>query len=115
MLLLTPTANAQAPITAPVEQPKTVQRSIGDLFPLLQAVIQCESGGDPKAKGDFSEKLQEYTSFGLVQIHLPAHPDITRAQAEDPEFAMAYLEKEVKAGRGNQWTCWRKMTNRLNS
>lgn len=47
------------------------------------------------------------TSYGLVQIHLPAHRDITKEQALDPEFALNYIVDQFLAGRQGQWTCWR--------
>ncbi len=31
------------------------------------------------------------TSFGPYQIHLPAHPDVTQQQAEDPLFSTRYM------------------------
>lgn len=31
------------------------------------------------------------TSFGPFQIHLPAHPGVSRAEAENPAFAVAYM------------------------
>lgn len=31
------------------------------------------------------------TSFGPFQIHLPAHPGVTPAEASDPRFAVAYM------------------------
>lgn len=45
-------------------------------------------------------------SFGLAMIHLPSHPTISKAQAQDPEFAIRWMVKEFKAGRAWQWTCW---------
>lgn len=45
-------------------------------------------------------------SFGPVQIHEPAHPEITREQANDPDFAINYLASEIAAGRGNKWSCY---------
>ena len=67
---------------------------------LLDHVIFCESGGNPKAIGDHN------TSFGLVQIHLPAHKDITKDQAFDPAFSIEYLAKEISENHGSMWTCF---------
>lgn len=38
------------------------------------------------------------SSFGPFQIHLPAHPGVTRAQAQDPVFAAKYMLKSYEAG-----------------
>ena len=62
-----------------------------------------ESGWYPKAIGDNG------TSFGLVQIHLPAHPNVTRAEAEDPEFALNFIVDAFLAGDEWMWTCWKVM------
>lgn len=47
---------------------------------LLALVIHAESGFRPNAVGDNG------SSFGFFQIHLPAHPDISKEQAMDPQF-----------------------------
>lgn len=60
-----------------------------------------ESTWNPNAIGDGG------TSHGLVQIHLPAHPDITEEQAHDPEFALNFIVDEFKQGNEKKWTCWR--------
>jgi hypothetical protein len=44
-----------------------------------------ESGWNPAAVGDNN------TSFGPFQIHLPVHPGVTKAQAEDPAWAVNYM------------------------
>lgn len=69
---------------------------------VMYTVIFCESGLNPNAVGDGG------TSFGLAQIHSPAHPDITILQALDPEFSIEFMAKEMAAGRSWKWTCWTK-------
>lgn len=66
----------------------------------IYATIECESTGNPQARGDGS------TSFGIVQIHLPAHPDITEDQALDPVFSIRWMVAQVAAGRAGEWSCW---------
>ena len=68
---------------------------------VLHRTIKCESNYKQFAVGDGG------TSFGLSQIHLPAHPNITKAQAFDKEFAISYMANEMSKGRASQWTCWR--------
>jgi soluble lytic murein transglycosylase-like protein len=63
-------------------------------------IITHESAYNPAAVGDHG------TSFGLAQIHLPAHPDITKAQALDYKFSTAFLLKEILAGRISEWSSW---------
>lgn len=60
-----------------------------------------ESTWNPNAIGDGGK------SHGLVQIYLPAHPNITKEQAHDPEFAINFIIDEFKKGNEKKWTCWR--------
>ena len=62
------------------------------------AVIKCESKFNVNAVGDHGH------SFGLVQIFLPAHPNITKKQALDPDFAVEYLASHWFS---DHWTCQR--------
>lgn len=65
------------------------------------ATLECESGLDPEAVGDHG------TSLGIAQIHLPAHPDITKEEALDPDFALDWAAKQFSLGHQTMWTCWR--------
>lgn len=66
------------------------------------ATIQCESKFDPLAVGDGG------TSYGIVQLHLPAHPDISKEMALDPFFSLAWAAEQFAQGRAWMWTCWKK-------
>lgn len=46
-------------------------------------------------------------AFGLAQINLIYHPNITKEQAQDPHFALNFLAKNIKEGNGNKWTGYR--------
>jgi hypothetical protein len=48
-------------------------------------------------------------SYGLVQIHLPDHDDITYEQAIDPDFSVNYLAKNLHEGHGEMWSCYHKV------
>ena len=69
----------------------------------IENTINCESGWDPDAVGDYG------TSFGLVQIHLPAHPYVTQEQATDPVFAINFITDEFARGNQRIWTCYRRL------
>jgi hypothetical protein len=43
-------------------------------------------------------------SFGPAQIHLPAHPEITKEQASDPDFALNFMAEHLSKGQ-DKWTC----------
>lgn len=64
-------------------------------------VIFCESSFKENAVGDNN------TSFGLSQIHLPAHPNITKEEAFDREFAIEFMAKEMSEGRAWKWSCYK--------
>lgn len=68
---------------------------------VMHRVIKCESTYNPKAIGDGGK------SHGLVQIHLPSHPKVTKVQARNPEFAIDFLAKNLAKGKGRMWTCYR--------
>lgn len=63
--------------------------------------LDCESKLDPNAIGDYG------TSFGISQIHLPAHPEISKAQALDPHWAIEYMAKNISTGHASFWSCSR--------
>lgn len=64
-------------------------------------VAQCESSLNPSAVGDHGQ------SYGMWQIHLPSHPDITKEQALDPEWSTKWAMEQMAAGRARIWTCAR--------
>lgn len=51
-----------------------------------------ESGWRASAVGDNG------SSYGPFQIHLPAHPGVSAAEAQDPVFAVKYMLKSYQAG-----------------
>lgn len=66
----------------------------------LSKTIGCESGFDPRIKNPYEE------SYGLAQIYLPAHPEILKADALDPDFAIDYMAKKFSTGKASMWSCW---------
>lgn len=67
------------------------------------AVIDCESGFRADAIGDGGR------SYGVAQLFLPAHPEITKEQALDPEWSLAWMANEWKKGHASAWSCWRQL------
>jgi len=81
------------------------------LNPILMAeIVDCESGFNLKAE-HISTKER---SYGLVQINTLVH-DVTIEQATDPEFAIEFLAKHLKEGKGDtMWvTCYAKATGKV--
>lgn len=75
----------------------------------LYRTIGCETAHtfDPtiQSKHFNSEGIQE-KSFGLAQIHLPDHPNITLKQATDPDFSLNFMASEFKKGHKYWWKCY---------
>ncbi len=82
---------------------KTKSQIYGVDFPDMVATLDCESHLNPKAIGDNNR------SFGLAQIFLPAHPEVTKEMAQDPEFAITFTAKEFAKNNQKIWTCWRQL------
>lgn len=86
----------------------------GNRIAFLEAIIRCEGGNlNPDIQSgirDSSGQLED--SWGIVQIHLPSHPTITKEQATNPDFAIAFLVEQVNLGHEDMWTCARKIKAR---
>lgn len=67
---------------------------------IMQTIIQNESQYQWNDVGDHG------TSFGACQIHLPAHPDITQAEAENPDFCLDWTARQIVAGHAEMWTTY---------
>lgn len=74
---------------------------------LTSRIIYCESGNNRYALNDTPGR--EY-SVGLVQINLLAHTNITKEQAQDPEFAINFLTENISKGKAPQmwYNCFKK-------
>ncbi len=46
-------------------------------------------------------------SWGIVQIHLPSNPTVTKEQALDQVFSVEFMAKEFSLGHQRKWTVWR--------
>lgn len=112
--LFIPKAEAEAPI-APVKTAWTIDevKSLVDYYAdmyhvkraTMQAVVNCESSYDYDIIGDHGH------SYGLAQIYRPAHPDISKEEAINANFALDYMASQIADGNGSQWTCYRLYKN----
>lgn len=73
---------------------------------LTSRIVKCESAYNRYALNDTPGR--EF-SVGLAQINILAHTNITREQAEDPEFAVNFITENVAKGKAPQmwYTCYR--------
>ena len=82
----------------------------------MSSIVGCESGyqSDVQSKYLYTEKNvprgykvgDREQSFGLVQIHLPAHPTVTKEQAKNPYFAVEWLAQGIAEGKASMWSCY---------
>ncbi len=101
-------AHAEVPPPAWVPAPMSLRGLIshysevyGIASSTLYATLKCESKLNPAAVGDYG------TSFGIAQIHLPAHPSITKAEALNADFSIHWAAKQFSLGHQGMWTCAR--------
>lgn len=106
--------NAEAPTEKMVEKTEWTVQEVKDLVDYyadkygvsrttMQKVVNCESSYNYKAVGDGGK------SFGLSQIHTPSHPSITYKESTNPNFALDFMASNISKGKGNMWTCYRKL------
>ena len=65
----------------------------------MRRVAICESGLKENAVGDGGN------SYGVLQIHLPSHPLVTKEQALDPLFSIQWAYDKPPS----LWTCAREL------
>lgn len=75
------------------------------------SVIECESAGWQNIQSfvpGYGPNGRE-DSWGLAQIHLPDHPEVTRKQALNPEFALEWMAYRWEKGHQSDWSCWNQL------
>lgn len=65
----------------------------------LIALANCESSLNPTVQSKFKQSYGQEQSFGLFQIHLKAHKNVTVEQAKDPVFNAKWAIEEIKKGK----------------
>ena len=72
----------------------------------MHKMIHCESTHNPKAVN--INKWEE--SYGLVQINLKAHTNVSKEQALDPDFSVRFLARNLSEGKGRMWSCYKEVS-----
>ena len=72
----------------------------GEIGKLALAVAEAESSFNPKAE---HKNADGSADRGLYQINSKWHPEVSEAQAYDPEFATEFFCKAVKDGNLSWW------------
>ena len=74
----------------------------------FMATLECEASfrnvqsGHPNHNGPNGRE----DSWGVVQIHLPSHLDITREQALQPFWSLNWMAEQWVKGNKRIWSCW---------
>lgn len=121
-----PRANAEAPTVpyAPAERaivatttPEQFARAVDAEYGLagrLYATLELESDGWKNGQSEVPNPdgpNGREDSWGVCQINLPSHHEITREQALDWRWCITWSAEEFKAGRASQWTVYRLLYN----
>jgi hypothetical protein len=74
-------------------------------------IMSCESNGSTTVESTHIMKsgIQE-RSFGLYQIYLPAHPNITLGEAEDPDYSIPWAAEQMSDGNAPRvwYVCYKR-------
>lgn len=124
--VLIPNAVAQAPAGMPLVGLKlpaieskeeigayVLQKDIeGGFNGQFYQTMRCESAGWQNIQSMVIQKdgMRE-DSWGVVQIHIPSHPHITKEMALDVRWAVDWAAQEFKRGNEWKWTCYRNLQN----
>ncbi len=73
----------------------------------MHKIIKCESNYVQDVQSRHIQSYGQELSFGLVQIHEPSHPSVSREEATNPEFAIDFLAENLSKGREGMWSCSR--------
>lgn len=76
---------------------------------VMRDVISCETAGtfDPSIQSFAMKNGVREDSWGLAQIHLPDHPEVSKTQAQNPDFALNFMASYFSEGKQSQWSCWK--------
>lgn len=115
-----PVAHANAPaalVIQPTQPPSTTtiealvrateaQYGLGSSF---YNTLKCESAGWQNKQSQVLHPagpngLED--SWGVAQIHLPDHPEITKEEALDPTVAVPWAAEMFREGNAHLFTCY---------
>lgn len=73
-------------------------------------VTLCENPSlDPTKQSDYYRKGKRENSWGNSQINLYWHPEVSKAQAQDPFFSADFMADAFSKGMKKQWSCYTKL------
>lgn len=75
----------------------------------VYAVLACESGFKSIQSNYVDKYGHREDSWGIAQINLPYHLEITKEQAMDEDFSIEWLVKQFSLGHARMWACYQKL------
>lgn len=77
--------------------------------------FQKESGGflDPTIQSQYPNPNgpnEKENSWGICQIDLDYHPDISREQATDPVWCLTWAAQQWANGHASLWSAWKQFS-----
>lgn len=76
----------------------------------MKVTLMCESANGNylnNKQSDIHRNGVRENSWGIAQINLRWHPEVTKAQALDPVFSVRFMAKRFAIGKQDEWTCYR--------
>lgn len=108
------------PIETHISTPSTIKEKVylvADQYGVsgdsMWATILCEDRQlDPMKQSGYYKNGTREQSYGLVQINLPSHPDVTYDEATDVDFSINFMAKQFAKGNQKIWSCFKPTTSR---
>ena len=54
-----------------------------------------------------ADKNGREDSWGISQINMYWHPEVSKKQALDPYFAVQFMARQFSLGKASEWSCYR--------
>lgn len=91
---------------------KAIENNIQPKY--LIKLAECESSLIPDIQSNYIQSYGRELSFGLFQLHVKVHKDISIEQAKDPIFNTQWAINEIKKGKAPQhWVHCNKVAKRV--
>ena len=91
---------------------KAIENNISPKY--LIALADCESSLIPDIQSKYIQSYGREKSFGLFQIHVKAHKDVSIEEAKDPIFNTEWAIREIKEGKApRHWVHCHKKASRV--
>lgn len=72
---------------------------------LMTCLINHEdTSWNPLKQSEYVSNNVREDSWGLSQINLPSHNDVTKEQAQNPKFAITWMASELSKGNASMWS-----------